>query len=431
MLNQVGKNSKRERMPKAKFIPWFLIFGFCVSLAGCSQPGAPSEKRQSVNRPRELLMWLVGSESQAKEVQAIGNEFFKDKDIAFRCEAISWGDAHTKYLTSIAGGVIPDIGTMGLTWGTEFGYLGAMVDLADDFPRDLKIIKKKNFHGLWEAVKYKDKVYGIPFDLSLQIMFYRNDIIADPPATWAELADLLADLRSQKKGMIFDWGSMSWIGYAPYLWQAGGDFYNREGGRSALDSEEAVEALEFFAGLYTDLGVPKTQIPLEQGMRIGDFPLAISGNWKIETLLLSAPEIKGKWSVALLPAGPSGSHTAFLGGRVMGIFRKSKNKQMAWEFIKFLFQPQTQVRLYEAARKAQDSYLPSNIATWDILPIEPQFKEILRLQAQDAKGPPSVLGWDESTRFIEGAIQRVVLQGADAREELAKAAREMDRYIRR
>lgn len=331
-------------------------------------------------------MWLVGSESQSKVIQQIGNEFFQGKNINFRCEAISWGDAHTKYLISIAGGVIPDIGTMGLTWGTEFGSLGAMLDLAKAFPEDIKIIQEKTFSGLWNSIEHKASVYGIPFDLSVQIMFYRNDIIAKAPATWQELEDLLKNLKAQGKGMIFDWGSLSWIGYAPYLWQAGGDFYNKDGTHSALDSLQAAKALDFFARLYTELGVPKSKIPLEQGMRTADFPLAISGNWKIDSLRLNAPEIKGKWSIALLPAGPAGKRTAFLGGRVIGIFSKSKNKEKAWEFIQFLFEPEAQIKLYTAAQAARDSYLPTNINTWNMLPFEGEFREILKTQAEDAKG---------------------------------------------
>src|SRR3990167_6447084 len=94
-----------------------------VFLAGCGQSGKglPVEK--------EIMMWLVGSEGQAQTIIEISEEFYKRTKIRVRCEAISWGEAHSKYLTSIAGGVAPDIGTMGLTWGTEFGALGAMVNL--------------------------------------------------------------------------------------------------------------------------------------------------------------------------------------------------------------------------------------------------------------------------------------------------------------
>ncbi|NQT00365.1 MAG: extracellular solute-binding protein [Candidatus Omnitrophica bacterium] len=418
-----------------RLVAYFFCIAGLVLAAGCGQKESSSQ--EPAQQSKKLLMWLVGSESQARVVQEIGSEFFAknnlldDKEVIFSCEAVSWGNAHTKYLTCIAANVIPDIGTMGLTWGTEFGNLGAMVDLAAEFPEDVQAIKETTFPGLWQAIEYKGSVYGIAFDLSLQTFFYRNDIVKRPPETWQELRDLLLTLKGQDKGMIFDWGSISWIGYAPYLWQAGGDFYNQEGSESTLDSEQAVEALEFFAGLYTELGVLKAKIPLEQGLRTGDFPLAISGNWKIDSLRLSAPEIAGKWSIALLPAGPTGKHTAFLGGRVMGIFKESKNKQIAWEFIKFLFEPEIQIRLHQTAREVQDSYLPSNIASWNKLPMERKFKRVLKMQAEDAKGPPSILGWDESTRFIEQAIQKVILRRADARQELSKAAKELDRLLKR
>ena len=56
-------------------------------------------------------------------------------------------------------------------------------------------------------------------------------------------------------------------------------------------------------------------------------------------------------------------------------------------------------------------------------------QEVLELQALDAQGPPAVLGWDSSTHFIDEAIQRVLLKGASPKDELAIAAREMNKLI--
>lgn len=411
-------------MRSPKLVVLFFLGGLFL-LAGCQEKRPLPAKGAS----SEIVMWLVGSENQARAIQELGCDFFKDKDILFRCEAISWGDARTKYFTSIAGDAFPDIGTMGITWAAEFGSLGAMLDLGEGFPDEIMSVKKKNFPGIWNSLECNGKVYAIPLDLSVQIMFYRNDIVRTPPKTWAEMEEALFGLKQKQKGMIFDWGSMSWIGLAPYLWQAGGDFYDIHCTKSALDSEAAAAALKYFSRLYTEFGVPKAQIPMEQGMRTGDFPLAISGNWKIDTLRLCAPEIKGKWSIAVLPAGPTGKRTAFLGGRSIGIFKKSLHKKESWEFMKFLFEPKTQVALYEAARASQDSYLPTNIDAWEILPMEEEFKSVLKLQAQDAKGPPGILGWDDSTRYIEEAIQRVLLERADIKQELSRAAKEMNRHI--
>jgi len=88
--------------------------------------------------------------------------------------------------------------------------------------------------------------------------------------------------------------------------------------------DQAAEALNYMAELYKS-GVPKTQVPLEQGMRTGDFPIAISGNWKIVGLTIGAPEIRDRWGIAMLPKGPAGKRTSFIGGRVMGIFSQCKS----------------------------------------------------------------------------------------------------------
>ena len=377
--------------------------------------------------PPKIMMWLIGSESQAISIKSIAEDFFEKTGIRVNCEAVSWGDAHSKYLTSIAGGVEPDIGTMGLTWGTEFGMFGSMVDLAAAYPEDVKAIKDTVFSGLWGSIEYKGKVFGVPFDLTEFVVYYRSDIIKEAPRTWGELTVILGELKKSNKGMIFDWGSLSWIGYSPFLWQAGGDYYSPDYSKVIIDSPEAEMAMRFFSELYTKYHVPKTKIPLEQGMRTRDFPLAISGNWKIDELRISAPELAGKWSIAMMPKGPSGKRTAFIGGRVMGIFEQSKHKKEAWAFIKYLSTPKIQKTLYEAALTKQDAYLPPNKNTWAIIDMDPNFKRVLFDQAEDSKGPPAIANWDAYTKNIDNVIQRMVLQGIDPKAGLADVKKELER----
>jgi ABC-type glycerol-3-phosphate transport system substrate-binding protein len=166
-------------------------------------------------------------------------------------------------------------------------------------------------------------------------------------------------------------------------------------------------------------------------MRTGDFPMAISGNWKIDGLRLSAPEIAGKWAIAMLPAGPTGKRTAFIGGRIMGIFEQSKHKQAAWDFIKYLFSSEVQAKLYEAALTKQDTYLPPKRAAWDAINMDPVFKNVLVSQAGDAKGPPSVRSWDTSAKYIDEAIQKIILQNADPKKELSIAKAQLDKLLKK
>lgn len=401
------------------------ILAMSLLFTGCS---SRSEKAQgSADKEIEISMWLIGSEGQAITIKELAKDFYRQTHIKVKCDAISWGDAHSKYLTAIAGGVAPDIGTMGLTWGTEFANLGTMVDLKTAYPDEVKAIKESVFSGLWGSIEYNGKVYGIPFDMTEYVVYYRNDIISKPPGTWDELTSLLADLKTKEKGMIFDWGSLNWIGYSPFLWQAGGDYYNSDYTKVIIDSPEAETALKFFRDLYTKYNVPKTKIPLEQGMRTGDFPLALSGNWEIDSLKLLAPEIAGKWSIATMPKGPTGKMTAFIGGRIMGIFNQSKHKEEAWQFIKYLFSSEVQAKLYEAALTNQDTYLPPKKETWDILKMDPEFKNVLVAQANDANGPPPVANWDSNSKYIDESIQKVILQGLDPKKELETAKQHLQK----
>ncbi len=402
-----------------KVITALTLMVFAVSTVSC---GGGSRKADGI------VIWLVGSEGQAKTINALGLKFAKETGVKVRCQAISWGDAHSKYLTSIAGEVTPDIGTMGLTWGMEFGELGAMVDLRKEYPKDVSELETKIFPGILRSTRLGDKVFGIPFDISEQIIYYRTDMIPEPPKTWDELLAMVKDLKARDKGMVYDWGSLEWIGYSSFLWQAGGAYYNEDYTKVTLDTPEAAEALEFFASLYA-AGMPKTQVPLEQGMRTGDYPLAVSGNWKMVSLTVGAPELAGKWSIAMLPEGPAGRRTAFIGGRILGIFSRSEKKEEAWEFIKFLFKPENQIKIYQDSLETEDSYLPPNMETWKDLPMDTGFKKVLVEQAKDAKGPPPVLAWDASTRFLNEAVQMVVLKGASASSELQKATKKMQREL--
>ena len=398
---------------------WSAVLCCALLLPGCG----PRKAQQQV----ELTMWLVGSEAQARTINQLAEPFTKRTGVRVRCEAISWGEAHSKYLTAVAGAVEPDIGTMGLTWGIEFGRLGTLVDLKQAFPDDIAAVQHGTFPGLWESVEQGGRAFGIPFDLTLQVLYYRTDLIAKPPQTWEELTETLTRLRQDQRRMIIEWGNLSWIGYAPFLWEAGGDFYNPEKTASVLNSSQAIKGMEFFRDLYTRYDVPRTSIPIEQGLRTGEFPLVLSGNWKIVSLNIGVPELAGKWTIAMLPQGPGGKRTAFLGGRIMGIFAQSAHRAEAWQFLRYLFEPSVQQALYKAGLETQDAYLPPNVESWDALPLEASMKAVLKQQAREAKGPPSAVGWTETTNILESAIQRVILKGADPKAELKQVTEAMNR----
>lgn len=374
-----------------------------------------------------LTIWHVGSEEEAQIIKNLADKYFTPQEgIQVVCESVSWSEAHTKYLTAIAGEVLPDLGTMGLTWATEFGSKGAMIELKESFPEDMEQIEKSVFRSIWDSVKWKNKVYGIPFDMTVQILYYRKDLIPNPPQTWDELVSLL----EHGKKFVIGWGSLDWIGFSPFLWQAGGDYYDKNGTKAILDSREALVALKFFSSLYTKYNVPRSAENFAAGFRSGEYPLVMCGNWLINSFPAEMPELEGKWSIALLPKGPSGKRTSFIGGRVIGIFKTSKNVDKAFKFIKFLMKPEIQIEIYNEIAKSKNIYLPPNIEVWKNLPIKEEFKKILFEQIKEAKGPPSVLGWDDSTKYVVESIQNVVVLGSEPQQELQKLNKKLNELIK-
>ena len=112
-------------------------------------PGCGAKRRDT----NSLMVWHVGPESQARTIVEISRGFTEKTGIKVSCQAVSWSDAHTKYLISIAGELAPDIGSMGLTWGMEFGELGALVDMKEDFSQDVTALEEKMFPGILESTR--------------------------------------------------------------------------------------------------------------------------------------------------------------------------------------------------------------------------------------------------------------------------------------
>ena len=70
------------------------------------------------------------------------------------------------------------------------------------------------------------------------------------------------------------------------------------------------------------------------------------------------PEIAGKWDVAVMPMKKTA--TSFVGGSNLCIFKDSKNKQAAWEFIEFMSRPDIQIQWYKLTTD-----LPTRLEAWE------------------------------------------------------------------
>ena len=384
-------------------------------------------------RAEKLTIWLVGDDKAPKVLQPAVDAFkLKNPGIEFEVRAVPWGDAMTKYSAAIASKSGPDIITGGLSYGIELGAKGGLVDLAKKAPDLMAQLEKTANKGLMRSINTGGNAYAVPYDISVQVQLYRSDLISKAPATWTELtAEIEKQQAAGNKGWAQQWGNMGWLGFFPYLYQAGGSLYDAKCTKSMVDSPEAIKALQYYASLYTKYRAPSDTAPdIETGLETGAYPISQAGSWVFTSLDVSRKKIIGKWSTSKLPVGPSGKSTAFLGGTIMGVTSISPAPDLAIEFLRTANDPVVAKKMIDTALKLNILWLPGGneelIETAN-LPLDR--RQALVAQLKDAEGPPNCKGWEKIDDAVTRAVQQVVLGGADPKQALASAADKMNRAL--
>lgn len=199
------------------------------------------------------------------------------------------------------------------------------------------------------AMTVEGKLYGVPRFVTTMLLFYNKDLfaragLAEPNENWTwereftSAAQRLTSLLAGEQGFSLGY-SDSVRNTLVYSW--GGEFFDKAGKRSLLDQPNAMAALEFAHGLrFRQRFAP---VPgQEAGATFNNGRMAINVTGSFAYTGLSAVAFKP--GVALMPKGPGGRRTW---GNATGysIAEGSKQKEAAWEFIKWLVGDQGQEHL--------------------------------------------------------------------------------------
>lgn len=404
-------------------------------LVGTTVHTAPSRAAGS-----NVVVWTTGADDDALVFKVAADLWAKKTGNTVTVQAVSWDDAFAKFLAAATSGQGPDVITGGLSFGIELGSKGGMVDLAKKFPDDVKKIKEAANKGVLASIQSLDgAMYGVPYDVTVELMYYRQDALEKAgvkavPKTWEEMAAAAKAIRAAnggKGGFTLDWGNAGWLGFANYLWQAGGDFYSPDCKTAIINNDKGLVALKYFASLYTDMGAPSGTIDLPNGLVTGEYPLGVSGNWLVASIDSSKPEIKGKWNVALMPAGPSGKSTAFIGGRIIGIMSYSKAVDPAMDLIRFIYTDDAAKASIKVAADKSAIFLPAQTAAQEFFSVATDKLPGIKAQLADAKGPPNCPGFEIANKEVDRLIQTVVFKGADPQEALDAMADELQKGLKK
>ena len=172
--------------------------------------------------------------------------------------------------------------------------------------------------------------------------------------------------------------------------------------------------------------------------RLGTMPLGIASYNLYTQIVTAAPEISGKWGISPVPgtvkSDGSIDRSVSGGGTGAGILKVSKNKEAAWEFLKWWTSSETQYTYsenLECVLGPTGRQMTSNVEAFKNLSWSRGDKQILLEQWENVVEVPEVPGSYYLARSVDQAYWEVMNGRTTPKEALVKWAQVANSEIER
>lgn len=328
----------------------------------------------------------------------------------------------------------------------------ALRNAAEDITQfaDYKEVLSHYTPSSYEQYRLDEHIYAVPETQTFNVMFYRKDVLEEleleVPDTWQELIEMLPTIQGNNLsvGIPTAAGSSSTATastavasnapdlslYFTLLYQYGGDMYNEEGSKTTVDDEAGVKAFDDYTRYFNDYGLP-TVYDFVSRFRSGEMPIGIAPYSTYNTLMVSAPEIRGLWDFTLIPGTEYTDENGktyidrsdFITGSATMMIATDDElvKQNSWEFMKWWADPDTQVRFgreIEALLGSSARYATANKDAFSQLAWSYDDIQVLNEQWDQTVGIREVPGGYYTGRHIANAVRKVINDKDDARETI-------------
>ncbi len=388
-----------------------------------------------------LRVWIVGGRDQAQVAKnLIDNRFVSKYGINVNLELVQGG-----LTEAILSGNAPDvIMNLGRSDPVNLGLRGALMDLSefDDYEQTASRFSA----DANTPYRYGDSAYALPVTQSFCMMFCRTDIFEELgleiPETWDEFFRIVRILQRKNLQVGVPVPSGTTLGgydlFTAFLYQNGGSILNEDGTSAELDTPQAISAFERWTGLFTDMGLPLSY-DFYSRFRTGEMPLAIQYYTQYNLLMTSAPDLTNLWKMAPLPGTPREDGTIdrsiMASGTACGISSSCKDKQAAWEFLKWWTGAQAQYEYgtnLETIMGAAVRYDTANTEALEMLPWSKEEYGALSEQMGYLREIPETPANYFIYRSITNAFRKVVYNSnVNPREAIVDYNLQMNKEIAR
>lgn len=418
--------------------------GFFKKISETLKRFAVSFRKPKVEDKAKLQVWVNRNRNIVEVLETFVTEDFTQQT-GIEVE-ISVMPDEQKLILSNASKVQPDV-ALGISTNMpyEFAIRNAALDLKS-MPQFSQVTQRFSPGAMISYVK-DEGVYALPETQDFYVTFYRTDIFEalnlQVPNTWDDLKKLLPEL--QRYGMNFyiplasSSGMKPFMFTAPFIYQNGGRIYDPQTMHVALDEYEAMQGFKMMTDLFSIDGLPVQVANFYHAFRYGDIPIGISNLADYQKLITAAPEIAGRWDIALHPGVESqGEIKRYATGSAQAsmIFSDTQYPEEAWEFLQWWTSTETQTEFSHRLLNLYGyEYLwaSANLEAFSSLPIKTSHKKTILEQWEWLFEVPKVPGGYMVEREMSNVWNKNIFEGENLRasldEAIVKMNRELDRKL--
>jgi multiple sugar transport system substrate-binding protein len=339
-------------------------------LAACTPAAAPAPTQAPAAPPTQApatapaqaakqavkLRYALWDESFLPIVNGSFKDFTaKNPNITVEPEIVPFDDHFTKLQREFAGGNAADVFHLNAAWASAFAY-GKQLLPVDDLLAKAGLKRDDFIKESLDIYEHLDgKLYVVPFYMDSMGFAYNQDLLAKAKVPtpkdlqaqgkwdWNALRDMAKELTSgdgpdRVHGFLAQNDGQT--GYFNFIFGNGGELWNADRTRTALDQPPAMEALQFMADLILkDKTSPDPQslqtqakLPRFYAQKLATF---MAGSFNVINLRSNIKDFA--WDVTLMPKGKQ--QVGFIHALSHGIFAKSPNADAAWQLVAFMTSP--------------------------------------------------------------------------------------------
>lgn len=348
-----------------KWIALLLILVMTLSTAACgaSQPaatetagtvGTEAPPTEYLPYEGETLTVLSLSGEYADAARMIAPEFEAVTGAKVEVVDYPYETLHEQALLDLTSYIgTYDVINMDSRWDGEFAvYLEPLDDYVARDKYDMSVWIE---NVLANCGPWQDTLIGMPTSCAPNVFAYRTDLLPDGiPDTWQEYRRVLTSVNRPYEGtygatVCRDDAQMGSL-FNCVLWSMGGSWADEEWNVtiSSLETRTALGHMYAMKNLYDPAGAQWTAEESIQAFLEGK--AAVCETWPNWELLQKADdsaqsEIVGKWALDVIPHDKTGS--TLMSAWDTAIAAASRNKDLAWEWIKMYTSYDCQNRFYD------------------------------------------------------------------------------------